>query len=894
MICRIIISLYFLLVPFSVNATDISIFAVNFSKETLSDVVLEELEKQLNREDSVVGIIDASDLKVVGYFNPKHPVYGSKETLRGILGEIDGRFSNAPSQVNLPLVILEVSEFVRGHYTAESAVDIFLVDVLKHQGRNFDFTRGYPNDGFLQLDDSDFSLIDGLSPDFESKVRALQIADDGFREQYLRFAFHLSERVLGGELVSFAYAASSPPISFDEPLSTPVTDLVVPISASRVVNAEERPVCEVEDVVEVVRKIGGLEVSVQNISRSNSVGNYLLETDGSKIEDQFSFDGDGRGIFSVKAIPGNGVLSVSDCSGDFVEQFKYDIGQLADVISVLAVSKDIARISGRNVQRADGSDVVIFDEKTGRRWVTQVADGRYSIDVPVAPGRHRFYVERPFSGEKQHFDVLLQEKCEINSSIAYEGALGKLVIQSTCSAQSKLLATYDNQSLTANFNAENKASIDFALTCGTSVGSWRIDGASENEFTTQYVIDQDRVSASEGALTVDLEIKNPSRANGKSKYTAIQGGKTLDGVLSFNADGIGVLTLPRSIAGRGVLNLVNCDGDLTQAGTYNVSAIDDEIEVSVLSDNSARITGENIQRPDGSQVTVRNKDSGERWTARVRNGKYSLDVQVPPGLQNFLASKPRNDGDYPFTVKTRDACRHTHNIDYDGGVALLSVNTDCIKDEPVEIEYNGNKYSKKMNSSGGVNFRLPMDCGEAQGKWKYLDSTDQFLTSYDCRGKLRVILRWNDPIDLDLHIQETANATFANQNWASFKNCLGPNNSECKAIGFINKDCKSSDCGTLKEEYYEADLARVMNISPSITVMVSNYTRDNDGKPKQPHCGSGEYAEVSYRLIAYIENERYVRRGTTEHNKRFSRVACDVPRSPLSFVEENVLTVPLR
>ena len=880
------------------SAKEITVFAVNFSKPDLQQIVQGELEKRVNTPGSVIGILDAGSSKFVGYFSSDHPEFGNEGASRGIKSELTSRFATAKDTINLPLISSEVNEFILAHFKENDTVNIYLVDVLEHHGRNFVFGNGFPNDGFLTLDDSDFSLIERLPETFQSRVFVAQLTDNGFGDQYLRFAYHLSKMVFGGELSSFAFASSAPPLGFDEPVTENITDLEV-VSASCVVNDEERPICEVEDLVQVIQKAERLDISLRNLSRANSVGNYLLKVGASMDEGQFTFDSEGNGSFSVKRIPGDGVLSVSDCAGSMQEHYSYDVDELDDVISVVGVSDGTARISGENVQRIDGSDVVIFDETTGRRWVTQVAGGQYSMDIPIAPGKHNFYVERPFSKGKQYFTVQLQENCTLSSNFSYGGAVGRMKVQSTCSIEEVLTLSYGGKNYSERFSSSQVAEVEFPLSCGTTYGVWKVDQRPENEFVVQYAISPDQVSATEGNSAVSIKIKNPSRANGKAKYRAVMGSNVFEGNITFSDIGVAVIELDRKTPGTGIFHLEDCQGNLVQAGTYKVTDIDDDIVVTVLSNTKARIIGKNIQRMDGSRVTIKNEDTGEEWATVVQDGQYKLDVIAPPGLQNFSATKPSTSGKYPFTIKVRDECKIQDEVSYDEGIAVLKLKSDCNDSGQVTVSYDDREdYKNRFNDAGVVEFRPPMNCGETIGRWKSETDAREFTTVLDCTGKVRVILSWSEPVDLDLHVAEGRNANHSSGvNWAYFGKCLGPNNADCKAVGFINKDCQSSSsdgCGSPKEEYYEVDMQSLPASAKSITVMVNNYTRDNSGKPAMPHCGNGEYATVSYSLTAYIEGERYERRGVREHRKRFARVPCDVNRSKAAFIQENELTIPLR
>ena len=844
------------LISTAASAREISVFAVNFSENELRNIVSNEIEKLLQRNDVVIGIIDAGEARFAGYFASEHPEFGNDGAVRGIKSEVANRFGAARKPINLPLVLSEINEFVLSHYKSNDIVRVYLVDVLEHKGRSFSFETGFPNDGFLTLQDSDFHLIQALPQEIDSSVSVVQLTKNQFQSQYLKFSYHLSKTVLGGNLTSFAFASSAPPLSFDEPITVDVPDLET-VTASRVINAEERPVCEVEDLVQVVQKADRLEVSVQNISRANSVGNFLLTVGASSDERQFSFDSNGKGSFNVKRLPGKGTLSVSDCAGVMQEHYSYDVDELDDVISVVGVSEGVAKISGENVQRIDGSDVVIVDENTGRRWVTQAADGQYSIEVPIAPGKHVFYAERPFSGEKQYFDVLLQEKCTLSSNLSYGGAVGRLSVQSTCTTQDALSLSYNNERYSARFGSNQMAEIEFPLTCGTTYGLWQVDQQPENEFVVQYAISPDQIAVAEGSSKVSIAITNPTRANSEAKYAAVIGDETFEGNITFNADGIGTVELPRTSPGSGMFNLEDCQGNLAQAGTYKVTQIDDDIDVTVLSDERARIVGENIQRTDGSRVTIKNEDTGERWTAIVQNGRYSLEVAVPPGLQNFSASKPYGSGTYPFTVKVRDPCDVNHELKKDGGLGLLTVSTDCSpKDRRVKLSYDGIEYSERLDSDNTALFRFPLACDAATGSWTLDAEKGEFDTSFSCDGLVRVIVHFEANANLNLYVHETLDRNSKNGDVVSHGNCnysKGDAAPSCDGgIGRLLIDV-ASRTDTTNTQYYEAKISD-FDGTKYVVAMVEYYDRNQNHMNKTvpaEFCGSGAKARVPYTMKWY-------------------------------------------
>ena len=308
----ILISLNFANIAF---AKDISIFLVDFSDSSTKLKLIEQATKETNKSDMVLAIFDARSVRIVAYFASEHRMLGSESAKETILAQIDQNYKyDEKINLNLPMGLSLVNEIILGHYATGDAVNIFLVNALKHNGRKFAFENGFPNDGFLTLKDSDFALIRPLPSKIKSSVYVLEKSNNLARNEYLRFSYHLAQVKLGGELKSFSFEKSEQALNFQEPILHHVKDLEI-VSGSDVVNGVERPRCEVEDSVEVVQKADRLSINVQNISRANSYGNFELSVGNYSEKGQFFIDSNGAGAFNVKRIPGKGILNVSDCDG---------------------------------------------------------------------------------------------------------------------------------------------------------------------------------------------------------------------------------------------------------------------------------------------------------------------------------------------------------------------------------------------------------------------------------------------------------------------------------------------------------------------------------------------------------------------------------------------------
>jgi hypothetical protein len=297
----------------------------------------------------------------------------------------------------------------------------------------------------------------------------------------------------------------------------------------------------------------------------------------------------------------------------------------------------------------------------------------------------------------------------------------------------------------------------------------------------------------------------------------------------------------------------------------------------------------------GSEVLIRNEDTGEEWTAIIRDGRYDLEIGVPPGLNRFTATKPHSAGTYLFDIKLREPCQVYDSIRYDGGLAILTVFSDCSIDGDVIVNYTDQKYSKEMESVGSISFKLPLGCGEVIGNLQIPDlPTKEFSTNFDCSGTVRFILRWTDDIDLDLHVQEKFSSKRHGQPyWVSHGNCL-KGGSNCIGYGILSKDCQSNACGSLKEEVYEVKMGSLRGNTTGITAMVNYYSRGNNGSDASgDFCGSGSLSSPAYTLIGYIGNERYrFSNGQTIVNASIPSVQCGSKIPDFEYLNPKTMSIP--
>ena len=283
-----------------------------------------------------------------------------------------------------------------------------------------------------------------------------------------------------------------------------------------------------------------------------------------------------------------------------------------------------------------------------------------------------------------------------------------------------------------------------------------------------------------------------------------------------------------------------------------VPKIDDIIDVTVLSKTNAKVIGKNIQRPNGSIVTIRNVDTNEEWTATVRDGQYTSVVEVPPGIQNFTASKPQGIGTYTFTIKVREPCVLNDSITYQSGVGFLSVSTDCTPNSNlVLLKYDGITYNELLSNDNSTTIFFPVVCGAGMGEWTLDGMSKTIDTQFSCDGLVRVIVNFSTPANLNLFVEETKSAPPI-----YYKNCNFSSNAQSNSCdndgGKLLIDI-ASRADSINTQYYEAKISNLKN-SKYIVAMVEYHDRNSEYAEKlvpTEFCGSGRKAQVPYTMRWY-------------------------------------------
>lgn len=150
-----------LLLSRDVFAVNMGVFVINFSISEGKDTVQRVFDQQSVNFDKFV-IIDAGELSLIGYFDHSIPDLGSLADNQFTVAE-RYRARSPTRPINLARILNFVADVLRVNAKVASKIDVYLINSLFHEDGQFKFVNGYPNDGFLFLDDSEFGYIQRLT-----------------------------------------------------------------------------------------------------------------------------------------------------------------------------------------------------------------------------------------------------------------------------------------------------------------------------------------------------------------------------------------------------------------------------------------------------------------------------------------------------------------------------------------------------------------------------------------------------------------------------------------------------------------------------------------------------------------------------------------------------------
>jgi len=396
--------------PSAAAGRALDLFVVNFAGAEVADLT-ERLYRQFNDSDDIVWVSDANDLSLVVAVDPRDPTSASREDGRATLAR---RFRDGPAAqpLNLARALDWISDASRRFSGHVDHANIFLINTLFHEDERFRFAAGYPNDGFLFLDDSEFAAIRPVSGGGNA-LHVFAVATTDFSAQYQRFFHHLGKQFLGAELKTFSVAPNSATLV---PADLPRVELA-PIDRSlkhsQVITREIKPLCAHDDVVtrkELPNAMVGLTIT--NPCRRHAKVEFRLEQGGGTNSAAVDADGEGVARLKVHLRAGLNRVGVVGLDNQTRPVFETTTLPADDQIGQLAEDGTV-QLTGSNPLRWDGDEVTIRHPASGRAWTVHVDHGEWKVSLPLNPGDNHFSVARPGNqGEPQPIDVRDWPDCD--------------------------------------------------------------------------------------------------------------------------------------------------------------------------------------------------------------------------------------------------------------------------------------------------------------------------------------------------------------------------------------------------------------------------------------------------------------------------------------------------
>ncbi len=350
-----------------------------------------------------------------------------------------------------------------------------------------------------------------------------------------------------------------------------------------------------------------------------------------------------------------------------------------------------------------------------------------------------------------------------------------------------------------------------------------------------------------------LAVKIANRCRAASRVEIVHNGERVTAI----ADDEGHVEIAvDAYAGENTIDLVGLNNKLDRVITADLGAFPDALSAE-LSDGQVTINGENPIRRDDEQVTIRH-ENGRKWIVTVRDDRFQLkDVDLEPGVNSFTVSGPRGGEDQQIVVENGTGCLHQRQVDQTAGTATITIDDPCLKGRLVDFSYDGRVYTVDFD-------------GEGQGELRLSLVNPINTITYDVRREeqtieipfpefsniAKITLRWQDNVDLDLHIREGEGGTEVSYRAK-------------RALGELDIDERGRSEG-MKEENYRVDAARLDE--GVLLARVHFYSRGADsegGSLNAQFCDEGLHARIPFSIVILDRGER------TERDYVFEAADCN-------------------
>jgi hypothetical protein len=196
------------------NGSRVEVFVIDFAATAQSEgdgaleAIVRLIRQQIGDEGGRVAVLDARQ--------PAHGIIFETQQARGnnlplvVKSLLSG--VSAGSHLDLPAILDAAGDVASALQEGTDRIDIYLINAIYNDQPDHHFADGYPNDGYLQKDDTDFARV---SPHAlpHAHLHVLATGDQSYRAQYQRFFYYVAKKYFDADLASFSlggWAQSAP------------------------------------------------------------------------------------------------------------------------------------------------------------------------------------------------------------------------------------------------------------------------------------------------------------------------------------------------------------------------------------------------------------------------------------------------------------------------------------------------------------------------------------------------------------------------------------------------------------------------------------------------------------------------------------------------------------
>jgi hypothetical protein len=505
--------------PHQASQTGLSVFVVNFQQRSTAPTMQRIFAEQVGRADVAV-VIDALDRSLVAYYEAGDRVLGRRLDSEQA---IQMRYQNAPSDhpINLAQAIDAAQDVINRYAGRLSFADVFIVDSAFHDGGGHKFSEGYPNDGFLLKDDTEFGFVRRLNIQ-NSHLHVLGQASGQYSAQYQRFFTHAGKQYFGADLATFSFSPTAGGMSVGDRPVVDIAPLDTRVPRSFVVKPPQTPVCRHDDQVrydEISRS--ETTVTITNPDRANAILDYRLKS-GDELSPEQTVRANDAGIATVQVRrrPGETIVLLRGC--DNVERAVLTLAARPsdDEIQIGEPDNGLVELVGRNAMRSDGDEVTITHPASNKTWTARVENGEYKVKIPAIAGRQIFNVSRVGGGPPQVVTVNTTPACSERDEATEVRGTGTIRVYNTCRAGREITFQTGEDRYRSRFDSNGLAEIKLSLVCGPNEIFYESQDGSrrrvELKFDCSEVV---KITLKwQANVDLDLHVREPNSERGKAGY----------------------------------------------------------------------------------------------------------------------------------------------------------------------------------------------------------------------------------------------------------------------------------------------------------------------------------------------------------------------------------------